>query len=132
MLASWLCVAAWSFVPGWLRAHRGSHVVITTIMFNFLASALMVHLLVNVLIEPGQMSPESREFAPTAWMPFVHDALAGLGIAVARSPLNLSILWAAAACVLVWLLIERTRWGYALRAVGHNGAAARSDRKSGL
>src|SRR3546814_5257797 len=92
MLASWLCVAAWSFVPGWLRAHRGSHVVITTIMFNFLASALMVHLLVNVLIEPGQMSPESREFAPTACMPFVHDALAGLGIEVARSPLNLSIL----------------------------------------
>src|SRR3546814_19902919 len=57
-------------------------------------------------------------------MPFVHDALAGLGIEVARSPLNLSILWAAAACVLVWLLIERTRWGYAIRAVGHNEAAA--------
>src|SRR3546814_6028414 len=85
-------------------------------MFNFLASALMVHLLVNVLIEPGQMSPESRELAPTAWMPFVHDALAGLGIEVARSPLNLPILWEAEACVLVWLLIERTRWGYAIRA----------------
>src|SRR3546814_13396678 len=109
MLASGLFGAAWAFVPGWLQAHRGSHVVITTIMFNFLASALMVHLLVNVLIEPGQMSPESREFAPTAWMPFVHDALAGLGFEVARSPLNLSILWAAAACWLVWLLIARTR-----------------------
>src|SRR3546814_9052860 len=57
-------------------------------------------------------------------MPFVHDALSGLGIGVARWPLNLSILWAAAACVLVWLLIERTRWGYAIRAVGHNEAAA--------
>ena len=56
--------AAWAFVPAWLQARRGSHVVITTIMFNFIASALMTHLLVNVLIKPGQQSPETREFAP--------------------------------------------------------------------
>ncbi len=52
--------AAWAFIPAYLQAHRGSHIVITTIMFNFLASALMVYLLVNVMIKPGQMSPESR------------------------------------------------------------------------
>ena len=46
--------AAWAFVPAWLQARRGSHVVITTIMFNFIASAVMTHLLVNVLIKPGQ------------------------------------------------------------------------------
>ena len=122
--ASGLFGAAWAFLPGWLQAHRGSHVVITTIMFNFLASALMVHLMVNVLIQPGQMSPESREFAASAWLPFAHEALAGVGIEVARSPLNLSILWAAAACVFVWVLINRTRWGYAIRTVGANEAAA--------
>ena len=49
--------AAWGFIPGYLQARRGSHIVITTIMFNFLASALMVYLLVNHLIQPGQMSP---------------------------------------------------------------------------
>lgn len=124
MAASGLFGAVWAFVPGWLQAKRGSHVVITTIMFNFLASALMVHLMVNVLIQPGQMSPESREFATTAWIPFVHEVLAGVGIPVARSPLNLSILWAVAACGFVWLLINRTRWGYAIRTVGHNEAAA--------
>ena len=122
--ASGLFGAAWAFLPGWLQAHRGSHVVITTIMFNFLASALMVHLMVNVLIQPGQMSPESREFAPSVWLPFVHEMLAWAGIKVARSPLNLSILWAGLACVFVWLLINRTRWGYAIRTVGHNDAAA--------
>lgn len=124
VVASGLFGAAWAFLPGWLQAHRGSHVVITTIMFNFLASALMVHLMVNVLIQPGQMSPESREIASTAWMPFVHEVLAGIGIRVARSPLNLSILWAAIACVFVWVLINRTRWGYAIRTVGHSEAAA--------
>ncbi|GHD56225.1 ABC transporter permease [Thalassobaculum fulvum] len=122
--AAGLSGAAWAFLPGWLQAHRGSHVVITTIMFNFLASALMVHLMVNVLIQPGQMSPESREFEPTVWLPFVHEMLGAVGIPVARSPLNLSILWAALACVFVWLLIYRTRWGYAIRTVGHNEPAA--------
>jgi ABC-type uncharacterized transport system permease subunit len=57
--------AAWAFGPGWLQARRGSHVVITTIMFNFIASALMTYLLVNVMMKPGQQSPETREFAST-------------------------------------------------------------------
>ncbi|MFX6118677.1 ABC transporter permease, partial [Acinetobacter baumannii] len=37
--------AAWAAVPAWMQAWRGSHIVITTIMFNFVASALMVYLL---------------------------------------------------------------------------------------
>ena len=47
--------AAWALVPAWLQAYRGSHIVITTIMFNLLAAALMVYLMVNVLIAPGSM-----------------------------------------------------------------------------
>src|SRR5512145_1538964 len=31
--------AAWAFIPAYLQARRGSHIVITTIMFNFIASA---------------------------------------------------------------------------------------------
>ena len=50
----------WAAVPGYLQAYRGSHVVITTIMFNFLASTLLVYLLVNPLKAPGSMSVESR------------------------------------------------------------------------
>ena len=116
--------AAWAYVPGYLQARRGSHIVITTIMFNFLAAALMTYLMVNLLIKPGQQSPESREFDPGAWMPFVHEFAAKLGIAVAKSPLNFSILIAAAASVLVWAFLWRTRWGYALRVVGQNETAA--------
>ena len=65
--------AAWAFIPAWLQARRGSHIVITTIMFNFIASALMTWLLVNVLIKPGQQSPETREFGPGAWQPTAGD-----------------------------------------------------------
>jgi ABC-type uncharacterized transport system permease subunit len=46
--------AAWAFVPAVLQARRGSHLVTTTIMFNFVATALMTWLLVKVLIAPGQ------------------------------------------------------------------------------
>ena len=116
--------AAWAFVPAWLQARRGSHVVITTIMFNFIAAALMTHLLVNVLIKPGQQSPETREFAPSTWLPQLHDVARALGWEIGRSPVNLSLLLALAAGALVWIYLWRTRWGYELRALGHNKTAA--------
>ena len=122
--ASALFGAAWAFVPGWLQAHRGSHIVITTIMFNFIAASVMVYLLVNVLAPPGSMQPESATFSETARMPFIHEMLGGLGIELSRSPLNLSFLWALVCCVLVWLLIWHTPLGYALRTVGTSPQAA--------
>ncbi len=116
--------AGWAIVPAWLQAKRGSHIVITTIMFNFIASALMTYLLVNVMIKPGQQSPETREFAPEAWLPFAHEMLGWFGIEISRSPLNLSFLWALVCCVLFYIYVWRTRWGYALRTLGHNERAA--------
>ena len=122
--AAGLFGAAWAFIPAWLQAWRGSHIVITTIMFNFIASALMVYLLVNVLIAPGQMSPETRPFAEAGLMPKMHEVLAMVGIHVTPSPLNLSLLVALAASAGVWVFLWRTPWGYELRAAGHNPRAA--------
>ena len=93
-------------------------------MFNFIAASLMVYLLVNVLIQPGQMSPESREFAEAAWLPFMHEFLALFGVSVTRTPLNLSLFFALACCVFVWVYIWRTRWGYELRTAGFSEPAA--------
>jgi simple sugar transport system permease protein len=116
--------AAWAAVPGALQAWRGSHIVITTIMFNFIASALVIYLLVNVLKEPGNMSPESRAFADTAVLPGMHSLLAALGVEWPRTPLNASLLLALAALVAVKLLLWRSQLGYALRAVGNAPEAA--------
>ncbi len=115
---------AWAFIPGWLQAKRGSHVVITTIMFNFLAAALMTYLLVNVIIRPGQQIPETAVFPESAWIPQLHDILAAFGIKSAPSPLNLSFVIALVCCFLVWLFVWQTRYGYELRVVGQNEAAA--------
>jgi ABC-type uncharacterized transport system permease subunit len=116
--------AAWALVPAYLQAYRGSHIVITTIMFNFLAAALMVYLMVNVLIAPGSMSPESHEFGPVAHLPFIHDLLASIGIKLTATPLNLSVVLAIALCVFVWLLLWHTPLGFEFRTVGHSETAA--------
>jgi len=116
--------AAWALIPAWLQARRGCHIVITTIMFNFIASALMTWLLVNILIKPGQQSPETRQFESGAWQPTAGEILGRVGIHVAAGPLNLSFLIALAAAAGVWVLVWRTRWGYAIRVTGENPAAA--------
>jgi simple sugar transport system permease protein len=116
--------AAWAYIPAYLQARRGSHIVITTIMFNFIAAALMVYLLGDVLRPTGQMSPESRELLASAWLPMMHDMLAAVGIPITRSPLNLSFIWALICCAAVWALIWHTRWGYEIRTVGSNETAA--------
>ncbi|OSQ35651.1 ABC transporter permease [Thalassospira mesophila] len=124
ILAAALFGAAWAYIPAYLQARRGSHVVITTIMFNFIASSLMVYLLVNVLRPQGSMTPESAAIDENLTLPYIHNMAAWFGIDMASSPLNLSFVYALVCCVLVWLFIWHTRWGYAIRTVGANAAAA--------
>lgn len=124
MLAGALFGMAWAAVPGYLQAYRGSHVVITTIMFNFIASSVLVYLLVNHLRPPGNMSVESAEFAASAKLPGIHLVLGWLGISWPASPLNLSVVLALLAAVLVYFFLWHTRAGYRLRAVGSSPSAA--------
>jgi general nucleoside transport system permease protein len=124
VLAAAVFAMAWALVPAYLQAYRGSHIVITTIMFNFLASSLLVYLLVNVLKPAGEMNVQSAVFAASAKMPGVHEALAWAGIAWPSSPLNLSALIAVVCALGVYLLLWKTRIGYQLRASGASQGAA--------
>ncbi len=109
LLAGMAFGALWALIPAYLQAYRGSHVVITTIMFNFIAASLMVYLMVNVLKPEGEMSAVSAVFESNAHLPMMHDILGWFGIDFVRSPLNLSFFLALAALVLVWLLLWHTR-----------------------
>lgn len=124
ILAAAVFGAGWAFIPGYLQARRGSHVVITTIMFNFIASALLVYLLVDVLRVPGAMSPETQRFATGAQLPFIHEMLGAVGIPMSRTPMNFVSLLALLAAFFTWVLIWRTRLGYEIRAFGHSEPAA--------
>lgn len=116
--------AAWAAIPAYLQARRGSHIVITTIMFNFIASALLVYLLVNTGLKAPGMAPESARFPEGTFLPTAADLFALVGIEFGRTPLNVTFLIGLLACWLVWLLLWRTRVGYELRAFGRSEPAA--------
>jgi len=130
LLGAIVCGAAfgglWALLPAYLQAKRGSHIVITTIMFNFIAAAFLNYLLVSVLRPQGSMDPATARFPEAAQLPTLHDVLAPFGISFSKAaPANISLLVAMLACVLVWVLIWRTRLGYEIRAFGHSDSAAR-------
>lgn len=116
--------AGWAFIPAWLQAHRGSHIVITTIMFNFIASALLAYLLVGPLQRPGGQMPESSDFPDGVGLMQFHELAAYLGMEFEQSPLNLSFLIALLVAFSVWFLLTRTRFGYEMRVAGKNASAA--------
>ncbi len=134
--------AAWAAIPAWLQAKRGSHIVITTIMFNYIAAALLIYVLVNVLRPDGQMDPASARFPEGAKLPqfqdipllqnlflkYTPDGVVKLGkdglAAYEKVPANVTFFIACAACVMVWALMWRTRLGYEIRAFGKSEKAA--------
>ena len=124
IISAFIFGGIWGAIPGYLQAKRGSHIVITTIMFNFIAASIMVWLLAGMLMAPGQMSPETRSFADGVALAKIHNLFALMGINVAKSPLNLSFVVALLASVGVWILIWRSRLGYAIRATGFSTKAA--------
>lgn len=117
--------ALWALVPAWLQAYRGSHIVITTIMFNYIASSLMLWMLINVFKPVGSMAPQSRTFGPGGELPKLDWLLAIFGLDNRNSPFNLSFLLALLAAFLVWVLIWRTRRGYEMRTLGFSAGATR-------
>jgi simple sugar transport system permease protein len=125
VLAAALGGALYGLVPGWLQAKRGSHVVVTTIMFNFIATAILLYLFNNFLKREGQMALETRAFAEGVGLMRMQEALGYLGITIRGSEWNLSFLLALAMAYAVWFLIWRTQLGYEMRVVGSSETAAR-------
>ncbi len=116
--------AAWAAIPAYLQAKRGSHIVITTIMFNYIAAALMIYLLNEYFKVPGSMAPESARFPEGSFIPRIDQMAAWVGISLTRTPVNISFLLALVCCWGVWLLIWRSRLGYEIRAFGRSEPAA--------
>jgi len=114
--------AAWAFIPAYLQAKRGSHIVITTIMFNFIAASLMIYLLNNVFRPTGRMAVESQALVAT--IPTFREIGMAWGVKLPSTPLNPAVFLAVIAAVAVWFLLWRTRLGYEIRTVGASHDAA--------
>lgn len=121
MIAAGAIGGFWGLIPGYLQAKRGSHVVITTIMFNFIAAALMVYMVNRVLKPASTMAPESETIDIGGRVPQLREFTDFFGY----SPVNMTIFVALAALVLTYILIWHTKLGFALRTLGQNPTASR-------
>jgi ABC-type uncharacterized transport system permease subunit len=108
---------AWGALAGALRAHFGINEVISTIMLNFIALALVSYWLTQVAVSG---TVRTAQIVPAAYLP----PLTFLDL-TAKSPLNSAIFLSLLIAVLTHLLLTRSRFGYELRAVGFNRDAAK-------
>jgi general nucleoside transport system permease protein len=121
VLATLAAVAAgaiWGFIPGWLRAKRGSHEVINTIMLNFVAAGLASYVTLYLLRNPDTQNPETRPIG-AGYLITQFGVFGG-------APVSMALPLAIVAAVLVWILMWRTVIGFEMRAVGQNESAARA------
>jgi general nucleoside transport system permease protein len=121
------CIAAvavgaiWGGIPGLLKAKFGSHEVINTIMLNFIAVALVSYFTQYHYKIPGDAIMQTAEISPGAHVARLGKFIPGLP---ERIPLNLAFILAIIACVLVYIFLWKTKWGYEIRATGQNPSAA--------
>jgi len=120
----------WAWLPIYLKVKRGAHEVITTIMMNSIASAVMLYLIHDVFMDQNQGAlgvPRVRmpPVQPTARMPTMLGFLHMLGIDMPKYvALNWFLALAIVTAVAVYYILWRTPFGYEVRAVGQNPQAA--------
>lgn len=116
-LAAFLAGAFWGWIPGWIRARRGGHEVITTIMMNFIAAGVASYLTLYRFRNPDSQNPETAIIAEA----FQLKPFAAFG----EAPVTWALPFAILLAVLLHLFLARTLPGFAMRATGENERAAR-------
>jgi general nucleoside transport system permease protein len=118
LVAGVVAGAIWGGIAGWLKARTGAHEVISTIMLNYVALGLLSYALKTTAFK----RPGSNQ----AISPIVHGT-ARLGkLLPAPLRLNLGLFLAIGATLAVAWLLNRSRLGFTLRAVGASPTAART------
>lgn len=125
-LAAAAAGAAWGAVPGLLRATRGVHEVLNTIMMNFVAAGLTGYLTVHVLREPGGMIPQTPLIPAAAHLPRLGTLPGIAGIVSPASPANAALVLSVAAAAAVAWTLRSTPFGFRVRARGLGERAART------
>lgn len=116
--AAFLAGALWGLIPGWLKAVRGSHEVITTIMLNFIAAGVASWVVLYLVRSNDSQNPESLRVGagyllePFAWFE--------------GAPVTMALPLALVLAVLVWVFLKYAVRGFEIRAVGEGVEAART------
>lgn len=113
-IAGALAGGVWIGAVGALRHYRGVNETIASLLMAYIAIALMNHLVEGPLRDPASLNKPSTAPLPDAYR--IGD-IPGLGV-------HWGLAVGVVACILCWVLIERTTWGFAARIVGGNVRAA--------
>lgn len=108
--------AVWAGIAAFLRRRFGVLEVISTIMLNFVALALVSWVVRGPLQEPSKVYPMSETFIATARWPFL----------LPGQRLHLGILLGLAAAAALWFVLARSAAGFRIRATGLGARAAHS------
>ncbi|KAF0230721.1 MAG: simple sugar transport system permease protein, partial [bacterium] len=113
MIAAMVAGGVWGGIPGLLKARFGSHEVINTIMMNFIAVGLTSYLTQYHYRIAGDPILQTKPIVAQAHIPRMSAMLAPLGIDFpAWLPLNLGFVIAILACIVVYVFLWKTKWGY--------------------
>ena len=124
MIGGALIGAMWAAIPGYLKARRGVHEVVTTIMLNWIAVAFTQYLTMAYKPQDSWI-PHTHQIAESARLARMAEYLNVVGIEFPKSNLlNTAVLLAVGAVVFAAFLLKRTKIGYEIRAVGLNPTAA--------
>jgi ABC-type uncharacterized transport system permease subunit len=114
LLAGALVGGLWIALAGTLRAYRGVNETISTLLLNYIAIALLNHIVEGPLRDPASLNKPST---PPIGDDNMLGNLPGLDV-------HWGLAWGLAACLITWFLMNRTTFGFAARMVGGNVRAA--------
>jgi ABC-type uncharacterized transport system permease subunit len=113
LICAILAGAIWSLPVAILKATRGVHEVISTIMLNWISQFLAFYLIAKILVDPVR-AEKTISIAEGARFP----------VLVPGTSLSYGIFISLVAAIIVYLLLWRTVIGFDIRAMGHNPLAA--------
>jgi general nucleoside transport system permease protein len=118
----------WASIAAYLKVKRGVNEVISTIMLNSLAVGVTSFLFAKYFAEivEGSNNLSTKELPKSAWFPDLVPVLTKLGVPKQPGGTVYGMLIVAIALgVIFWFVVNRTRFGFELRASGSNPIAAR-------
>lgn len=125
LVGGFLGGALWALIPAMLKAFISVNEIITTLMLNYVAILWIQYLYYGPWKDPlGFGFPGTAPFIDAAWLPRLKDT-AWLPQLFNTGRLHWGLALAIVAAILVWLILDRTRWGYEIKIIGENPRAAR-------
>jgi ABC-type uncharacterized transport system permease subunit len=118
LLCAALAGALWGMVPGILKAMSNVNEVITSIMMNYIGMYLVNMLIVHTVYDP--IKNQSVPVADSAIIP-----KAGLDQLFHTSNMNISIFIVVFVVALIYIILNKTTFGYELKACGHSKDASK-------